>query len=280
MATKNEIVRRLKKTDYIKIAKELYNKSFDVLSGDEYKNILKVADIYGAKYKKIYKLKNDVDIKTLTSNLTPKSYSPSHTTHFDLKIIGTVKNDTGFTIYTEFYTAEEIFVDVTVNNQQYKQKQSINYRRIMLLEKPSDKNQLIVSIDPIGEGSSVYKKLDENMSTLGGMLQLNFNDFFDTIEINKAIYKLIENNKLTPNKLVAKDEATKRIKSVQAQVKDNIKDDDIYDSCESNDLKLENIKMKFYKETIELYGNTLLKISTRANRKNTDELTENIISIL
>jgi len=280
MAVKNEIKRRLKKTDYTKISKELYDKSFDSLSNDEYTNILKIADIYGAKYKKIYKLKNDVDIRTLTSNLTEKDYAPAYHTHFDLQIIGTSKTDTGFLIYTEFSTTEEVFVDVVIDNKQYKQKQNIDYRRIMVLEKSSDKSQLIVSIDPTGEGASVYKKLDENLTALGDILQLNFNDFFDIMDIEKAIYKLVKNNKLIPNRLVAKDETTKRVKSVYAQVKDNIKDDDIYGSCENSGLKLENIKMKFNKETIELYGKTLLKISTRANKKVTDELTENIISIL
>lgn len=280
MFTKNEIERRLKKTDYIKIAKELYNKSFDILSEDEYKNILKIADIYGAKYKKIYKLKDGQDISTVTSNLTQKVYTPNHTCHFDLQIIGTVKNDTSFTIYTEFYTTEEILVDVKVGGQEYKQKKNINYRRIMVLEKPSDKNYLIVSIDPIGDGASVYKKLDEHLITLNSIVKLNFNDYFDTIEVEKAIYELIKNDKLIPNKLVAQDETTKRVRSVYAQVIDNIKDDDIYDRCKNSDLKLENIKMKFCKETIELYGKTLLKISTSANKKITDELTEYIISVL
>jgi len=280
MSVKTEIERRLKKTDYTKLSKELYHKDFNELNDTEYTNILKIADIYGSKYKKIYKLKDGVDIRTFTSNLTIKNYTPTYNTHFDLQIIGITKTTTGFTIYTEFTTTEEILVDVTVNGQQYKQKQNINYRRIMVLEKPSNNSLLIISIDPTGEGASVYKKLDENLTALTTILQLNFNDFFDTMDIEQAIYELVKSNKLTPNRLIAKDETTKRVKSVYAQVKDNIKDDDIYDSCENNDLKLENIKMKFNRETVELYGKTLLKISTRANKKTTDELTENIISVL
>lgn len=281
MSVKSEIQRRLRKPDYIKMAKNLYDKSFDDLNGQEYTNILKIADIYGSKYKKIYKLKNDVDIRTITSNLVSKAYSPTYTTHFDLRVIGIAKSNNSFTIYTEFYTTEEILVDVTVNNKEYKEKQKVNYRRTMVLEKPSDTNYLVISIDRIGEGANVYKKQNEHLATLNEILELNLNDFFDTIEIEQAIYKLIQDDKLVPNKLIAKDETTNRLKSVVSQVaRDNIKDDDIYDECESNDLKLENIKMKFFKETIELYGKTLLKISTTANKKMTDELTENIISVL
>lgn len=281
MSAKNEITRRIKKNNYLKIAKELYDKSFDSLTGDEYKNILKIADLYGAKYKKIYKLKNDVDIRTLISNLTPKDYTPDYSTHFDLKVINIIKTDTSFKIYTEFYTAEDILVDVAVNGQDYKQKQSVNYRRTMILEKASDSNYLIISVDPIGEGASVYKKLEENLNTLNTILHINFNDFFNEIEIEKAVYKLINDNKLIPNKLIAKDETTNRVKSVTSQAaRDNIKDDNLYSSCEGSDLKLQNIKMKFQKDSLEVFGTTLLKISTKADEKITDELTTEIISAL
>jgi len=280
MNAKNEIIRRLKKSDYTKISKELYNKSFDELNDKEYIDILKIADIYGAKYKKFYKLKNNVDIKTLTSNLIKTDYTPTFNRHSDLQTIGISKTKTGFTIYNEFSTTEEVLVDVTINNQLYKKIKNIDYRRVMILEKSSDKPYLIISIDPVGEGSKVAKRLDEYLIKLIENLNLDFNNFFDTIEIEKAIHQLVEKEIVVPNKLVAKDEATKRIKSVSAMVKDNISDDDIYGGCKKCDLKLENIRMKFNKETIELFGKTLLKISTKANKERTDALTQNIISVL
>jgi len=280
MNAKNEIIRRLKKSDYTKISKELYNKSFDELNDKEYIDILKIADIYGAKYKKFYKLKNNVDIKTLTSNLIKTDYTPTFNRHSDLQTIGISKTKTGFTIYNEFSTTEEVLVDVTINNQLYKKIKNIDYRRVMILEKSSDKPYLIISIDPVGEGSKVAKRLDEYLTKLIENLNLDFNNFFDTIEIEKAIHQLVEKEIVVPNKLVAKDEATKRIKSVSAMVKDNISDDDIYGGCKKCDLKLENIRMKFNKETIELFGKTLLKISTKANKERTDALTQNIISVL
>jgi hypothetical protein len=281
MSAKNEIERRIKKNNYIKIAKDLFNKDFDSLSGNEYKDILKIADLNGSKYKKIYKLKNDVDIRTLTSNLTPQSYTPDYTTHFDQKIISIVKTDTSFKIYTEFYTAEEIFVDITIDGQDYKKKENTNYRRVMILEKNSTNNYLIISIDPIGEGASVYKKLEDNLNELTSTLGINIKDFFNEIEIEKSIFKLISDNKLIPNKLIVKDETTNRVKSVTSQAaRDNIKDDDMYDSCENSDLKLQNIKMKFQKDSLEVFGTTLLKITTKADEKITDELTTEIISAL
>jgi len=44
MNAKNEIIRRLKNSDYTQISKELYNKSFDELNDKEYIDILKIAD--------------------------------------------------------------------------------------------------------------------------------------------------------------------------------------------------------------------------------------------
>jgi len=281
MSAKNEIIRRIKKNNYTRISKDLYNKDFDSLSGNEYKDILKIADLYGSKYKKIFKLKNDVDIRTLTSNLTAQSYTPDYTTHFDQKVINIVKTDTSFKIYTEFYTVEEIFVDITIDGQDYKKKEKTNYRRIMILEKPNKSNYLIVSIDPIGEGSSVYKKLEDNLSELVTILRIDINSFFNEVEIEKSIFKLIGDNKLIPNKLVAQDETTNRVKSVTSQAaRDNIKDDEMYNSCENSDLKLQNIKMKFKKDSLEVFGATLLKITTKADEKITDELTTEIISAL
>lgn len=281
MSAKNEIIRRIKKNNYTKISKDLYDKDFDSLSGNEYKNILKIADLYGSKYKKIYKLKDGVDIRTLTSNLTAQSYTPDYTTHFDQKVISIVKTNTSFKIYTEFYTAEEILVDVTIDGQDYKKKENANYRRVMFLEKPNNNNYLIISIDPIGEGSSVYKKLEDNLSELITTLQLDINSFFDEIELEKSIFKLIGDNKLIPNKLVAQDESTNRVKSVTSQAaRDNIKDDEMYNSCENSDLKLQNIKMKYKKDSLEVFGATLLKITTKADEKITDELTTEIISAL
>lgn len=281
MSAKNEIVRRIKKNNYTRISKDLYNKDFDSLSESEYKDILKIADLYGSKYKKIYKLKNDVDIRTLTSNLTAQSYIPDYTTHFEQKVIYIVKTDTSFKIYTEFYTVEEIFVDITIDGQDYKKKEKTNYRRIMILEKPNNSNYLIVSIDPIGEGSSVYKKLEDNLSELVTILRIDINGFFNEVEIEKSIFKLIGDNKLIPNKLIAQDETTNRVKSVTSQAaRDNIKDDEMYNSCENSDLKLQNIKMKFKKDSLEVFGATLLKITTKADEKVTDELTTEIISAL
>ena len=66
-------------------------------------------------------------------------------------------------------------------------------------------------------------------------MQININDFFDTIEIEKVIFKLVKDGKFIPKKLIAREESTNRIKSTVSQSsQDNIKDDGLYDDCENN----------------------------------------------
>ncbi|MDD3009641.1 MAG: hypothetical protein PHQ70_12365 [Arcobacter sp.] len=281
MSAKTEIERRLRSLDYKKISKNLFNKSFDDLSEDEYLDILKIADIYGSKYKKIFKLKDTADIRTITSNLMPKSYSPCFTEHDDLSIISLSKTDTSFIIYLEFYTLETIWKVEPYGAITHKVPYQEKLRRIMIIEKENLSNYIIVSIDPVGEGAAVYKKIDENFRKLNDKLNLNFYDFLDMIEVDKALFQLAEEGSLIPKVVSAIDETTKRVKSVQAHAsKDNIKNEDIYKSCITSDLTTGNIKMKFNKESIEIFGNTLVKISTNANKGQTDELTTKITSIL
>ncbi|WP_323659391.1 hypothetical protein [Aliarcobacter butzleri] len=280
MSAKIEIERRLRAEEYKRISKILFNKSFDDLSNDEYIEILKIADRYGSKYKRFYKLKPDTDIRTITSNLIEQVYTPHFTTHVSLKIINLIKTVNSFTIYSEFYTEDDILVDIEIDGETYKKKQSVFFRRIMLLEKKANSNYLIISIDPTGDGSSVYKKLEENISSLSSIINLNINSYFDIIKVDDGIHKLILEDKIVPTKVLGIDESTKRVKSVCAGVKDNLKDDDIYSSCKDKVLELENMKLKFDKEGIELFKDTLLKISTRASQGVTDELTNLLIPIL
>ena len=210
-----------------------------------------------------------------------KDYTPKYNSHLDLKIIGTAKSDNGFTIYTQFYSPEEKPFKVTIDGKEYTEKRMINLRRVMVLEKAPNSNYLIISIDPIGKGASVYKKLDENLSILSRSTQININDFFDTIELEKAIFKLARTGKLVSKGLIAKEESTNRIKSIASQAaSDDIKDDDIFDDCENDDLIMQNHKLKCNKENVEAFGKTLLKITTRMSKETTDELTENIKSVL
>ncbi len=281
MSAKTEIERRLRANDYKKISKELFNKSFDDLSDNEYIDILKIADIYGTKYKRFYKLKTGIDIKTFTSNLTNKAYAPCYDSHSNLSIINIVKTDDSFTIYTEFYTNENIWKEEPYGDITHKVMRIESFRRIMVIQKEATSNFVILSIDPMGLGSSVYRKIDENISYLNNELHLDFNSFFDTMEVDKAMFKLIEDSILVPQGVSAIDESTKRVKSVQSKAsRDNIKDEEVYKSCITSDLKHENIKMKLGNETIELFEKTLIKISTSANKDKTDELTTKIIPVL
>lgn len=281
MSARTEIERRLRTNDYRKISKELFNKSFEDLSEIEYIDILKIADIYGSKYKRFYKLKAGIDVKTFTSNLTSKAYSPLFTSHSNLNIINIVKTDDSFTIYTEFYTNEQVWKEEPYGTSKHKVISIESFRRVMVIQKEATSNYVILSIDPIGLGSSVYQKIDKNIEDLNNELHLDFNSFFDTMEVDKAMFKLIDDGTLIPQGVSAIDESTKRVKSVQSKVsRDNIKDEEVYKSCITSDLKHENIKMKLRNETIELFEKTLIKISTSANKDKTDELTTKIIPVL
>jgi hypothetical protein len=281
MAAKEEIERRLKKGDYSRISKKLFDKSFDDLLNDEYIKLSIISDLYGSKYKKIYKLKNSSDINTILSNLTNKTYSPNFTTHNDLKIIYTVKRDKGFIIYLEFYTLDVVYKDVDYSGVIHRVPHNEHHRRIMTIDKQNDNDFVIISIDPIGEGPKVYTEINSNIEKLSRIINLDFQIFLDNISLKKVLFKLIEDEKLIPKNLNAIDETTKRSKSVSTGTsKDNIKDDDLYKECISDKLKAENIKMKYNKESLELFGDTLIKFSTSINGEKTDEFTKQITSFL
>lgn len=281
MSAKEEIERRLKKIDYSRISNKLFDKSFDDLTNDEYIKLSIIADLYGSKYKKVYKLKNTSDIDTILSNLTDKSYSPNFTTQNDLNIIYTVKRDKGFIIYLEFYTLDVVFKDEDYNGVIHKVPHNEYHRRIMTIEKQTDNNFVIISIDPIGEGPKVYTEIDSNIHKLSKIIHLDFQIYLDSMDLKKVLFKLVEDGILIAKGLNAIDESTKRTKSVNTGTsKDNIKDDDLYKECISDKLKAENIKMKFDKESLELFKDTLIKFSTSINGEKTDEFTKQLTSFL
>lgn len=281
MAAKEEIERRLKKSDYARISKKLFDKNFDDLTNDEYIKLSIIADLYGSKYKKVYKLKNSSDIDTILSNLTDKSYSPNFTTQNDLNIIYTVKKVKGFTIYLEFYTLDVVFKDEDYNGIIHKVPHNEYHRRIMTIEKQTDNDFIIISIDPIGEGPKVYTEIDSNIKKLSKIIHLDFQIYLDSMDLKKVLFKLVEDGILIAKGLNAIDESTKRTKSVNTGTsKDNIKDDDLYKECISDKLKAENIKMKYDKESLELFKDTLIKFSTSINGEKTDEFTKQITSFL
>lgn len=281
MAVKEEIERRLKKSDYIKISKKLFDKNFDDLTNEEYMKLSIVSDLYGSKYKKIYKLKSSSDIDTILSNLTNKIYSPNFTTQKDLKIIFTIKSDKGFKIYLEFYTLDIVWKEEDYSGIIHKVPHKEHHRRIMTIEKQNENDFVIISIDPIGEGPKVFSEIDTNIRKLSEMINLDFQFFLDNIDLKKVLFKLVEDGVLIAKGLNAIDETTKRTKSVNTGTsKDNIKDDDLYKECISDKLKAENIKLKYDKESLELFGDKLIKFSTSINGEKTDEFTKQLTSFL
>lgn len=280
MTAKEEIERRLKKVDLKKMAKTLFNKNFDDLSNDEYLELMMIADNFGSKYKRFYRFKNENDLLTIISNLVEKEYSPFLSEHNELKVILIKKNKDSFKISLEFYTNDKKDVPVEVEGKTYKETKLIPYRRVMIIEKEKDSKYLSISIDPIGDGSQVYKRIDSNISKLAKIINIDINMYCDMIEVDNAMHILINENILIPQKLISEDKTTKRLRVVQGQTKDNIKDDDIYISCKNSKYDLNNIRMKFQKETIEIFGKTLVKINTRANEGVTNELKKSIVPLL
>lgn len=281
MTAKEEIERRLKKSDYTSISKKLFDKNFDDLSNDEYIKLSIISDLYGSKYKKIYKLKNTSDINTILSNLTNKPYSPNFTTQNDLNIIYTVKKDKGFIIYLEFFTLDVVWKEENYNGIVHKVPYNEHHRRVMIIEKETDNDYVFISIDPIGEGPKVFNEINTNISKLSKMIHLDFQIFLDNIVLKKVLFKLVEDGVLIAKGLNAIDETTKRTKSVNTGTsKDNIKDDALYKECINDKLKAENIKMKYNRESLELFGDTLIKFSTSINGEKTDEFTKQLTSFL
>jgi len=67
---REELERQLKKADLRKLPRELeiaepYD---DIISNNDLYKLLTIADKFGSKYIQFYKIKDDVDIRTLTSN--------------------------------------------------------------------------------------------------------------------------------------------------------------------------------------------------------------------
>jgi hypothetical protein len=174
-----------------------------------------------------------------------------------------------------------VWKDIDYDGVIHRVQHNEHHRRIMAIEKQDNSDFVIISIDPIGEGPKVYSEINSNINKLSQIIHLDFQTFLDNMNLKKVLFKLIEDEKLIPKNLNAIDETTKRTKSVSTGTsKDNIKDDDLYKECINDKLKAENIKMKYDKESLELFGDTLIKFSTSINGEKTDEFTKQITSFL
>lgn len=285
MPAREEIKKRLRQADYKSLAQQLFNQSFDNLSSTQYTELLKIADIYGSKYTQFYKLKENQDIRTITSNLNDKNYQPIFDVHQDLQVIGISKTEESFTIHSQFFTSHEDWVP-SPTNPNIKTRQTITTRRAMTIRKLPENDYLLLSIDPIGEGAAVSRDIPGYLDQLAEIVQLDFRDFFDIKEIDGAIHSLVTNEVLIPRTIRSREPNTNRERSVIARAaNDNIRDENIYQNTAAGDLDLESLRLYFQgthgkKETVEIYGRTLLKIRTNANKEKTDELTTHIIQVL
>ncbi len=280
---REELERRLKKIDLKRLPSVLaIEESYDdIVAVADLHKLLIIADKNGSKYIQFYKLKDDVDIRTLTSNLDIAAYQPNLdrlTNGNSIKISHLTKGDDSFSISSDFYsnTQEWILTETGV-----KYLQDIYLRRTINLEKTSGSNYMILSIDPIGEGALIGRDIPEYLSEISNLLGIDIMNFFDIQYIAASLHQLVSDNDLVVKNAKSRDEQTGRTREVIAtSPRDDISTEDIYQGITEGQTSPQKMKYKFEKETVELFDRTLMKIGTKIDWSNCDELKRKIISVL
>lgn len=283
---KYEIERRLNKADYTRLPRllDFPNNYENTNNNDELKRMLEIADINGSKYLEIYQLKENTDIALLINSLTPITYQPNipfHEGQSDLSIIKLSVNDLDFEIIADFYILEEIWVKSEDGRSQSLMPR--NLRKVFHLKYTNANRKLILTIDPIGDGVKIGEDIQRFITTIFQQYQQNFYQFFELININEAIYSMIDNQTLRPKRVKSKDENSNRVYDTLAQnPNDSLTDEAVYTETRSNSLNLDRMKLRhdLFKINVELFGNDLLKIWSNANWEQSDGIKGDIIQFL
>lgn len=279
----DEIGKRLRVRDCKRLPRllEIPTSYDDITNQDELKKMLKVADYYGSKYRQFFKLREGTDIRTITSNLTPLSYSPDiGRTDNQMHLCGVEKHDDRFSIIADFYTVEETWILDPEDNSS-KKKHFERRRRVLHLSKESGSPYMVISIDPIGEGERIGRELPGYLEDVFELLSIEILDFFDIIEIEPSFITLIAEGTLLPQNIRTYADNTGRRSEVTATAPtDSLANEAIYTNIINGREKAEKLKLKFGKESIELYGKSLMKITTKIDWEKTDDLKGKIISLL
>ncbi|WP_333802923.1 hypothetical protein [Sulfurospirillum sp.] len=283
---KIEIARRLNKSDYTRLPKLLgINLAFEnVISESDFKKILRIADVNGSKYIELYKVKDNIDISSLISNLKNKSYAPNIPSKLgqnSLEIAEISITTSGFDILSNFYVAEEVWE--LSSDGKTKTLNTALFRKVLHLKFLIDKNLLILTIDPIGDGAKIAEDIKIYLRTVFSNIGINFNDYFIILDIDNAIYSMVEKGIIRPTRTKAIDQISKRTYDTIAQnPKDSLADEDLYTQVKEKKINLERMRLDHDKSKIrlELFSTDLIKIWNKANWEQTDEFKADIIRFL
>ncbi|WP_456403506.1 hypothetical protein [Hydrogenimonas sp.] len=284
MPIKTEIERRLRKRDCKKLPGLIeIESSYDSVRDSEYlKNMLKIADAYGNKYRIFYKLKDDIDIRTLTSNIDEKPYEPNldHEANGTcLRVSYVFKSDSGFEIMADFYTHEEDWD--TSPDGMTKTRVYIWRRRVMRLKKNENSSFMVLSIDPIGEGEKIGREVPGYLEQITDAISAPIMDFFDIKDIDEAFFLLVDDGVITPQRVKAYDNETARVREVvSTNPEDDISDETVYSNAKNGVTEARRLKFKYGKDGLELFGKTLVKSTTKMDWEKSDELEEAIVRLL
>lgn len=283
---KHEIERRLKKIDYTRLPRilDFPNNYENTNSIDELKRMLEIADINGSKYLELYQLKDDTDIFPLLNSLSTISYQPNIPFiegQSDLSTIKVTTNNLNFEIIADFYMIEEIWTKSEDGRSQSLTPR--NLRKVLHLKYTDANKKLILTIDPIGDGVQIGQDIQRFITTIFQQYNQNFYHFFELISINEAIYSMVDNHTLRPKRVKSKDENSNRVYDTLAQnPNDSLTDEAIYTETRSNSLNLDRMKLRHdtFNINVELFGNDLLKIWSKANWEESDGIKSDIIQFL
>lgn len=280
---KLELERRLNKPDYTKLPQALgLGQTYsDITSDNDFKKMLHIADRYGQKYIMFFKLKEDVNINTILSNLINKSYSPNIPMgNMNLKVAYVKKTGNNFEIIANSYSEVMKWKDITDTRRE---KVSVITRRVAYIEYNHSTKILTFAQDPIGEGAGITQDMSIYLNEIFSEYNLFFDDLFETIELLKPVCTLIDDGVLSSSKLQGTDEATGRQhETVGKNKRDNLKDDNIFKALKDESYSLNRIRLghKNFKGTFEVFSGNILRIWFNINGDNTSELKTSITSIL
>lgn len=280
---KEELERRLNLSDYTRLPNllELGRTYYDVTDENDFKKMLCVADRYGQKYLKFFRLKNGVSIDTLISNLVFKLYSPNiPRVNSQLEIAMLTKSNNNFEIIANNYTETPKWIDVSEDRRE---KQIITVRRVIFIKYDNINKILIFSQDPVGEGSGIDNNIIQYIKNIFSKYNIEFEDYFEVVDLLKPVCDLLDMGIFKSSKIRGFDETTGREHETLARSKrDNLIDDGIFEAFKNGTYSLERMRLSHnqFRGTFEVFSGNILRVWFNINGENTDELTGNITSVL
>lgn len=283
---KSEIEKRLNKTDYTRLPRIMgIEESFEnITNNDHYRDMLQIADTCGIKYLSFYKLKNGISINNLIRNIQTINYTPN-LPYIDgqetLSIAKVQISASGFEVISNFYTVNEIWVKSPDGRTQT--LQSVQERRVVHIQFDYNRLVLVASIDPIGLGVNVSESLSLSLEQIFNNFDIDFNDTFDSIDLEPHIYTKIDSNEFRPTRINNKDE-NRNIEhfSEARNPNDSLTDQDCYIRMRNSELDINRMKLKNddTRMIIELFGKDIIRVWNKSNWEQLNELKNSFIAVL